>query len=157
MEPGAPAAAPVSWHMVLPGSELQALRVLAPDRMALLFSAACVRPLPAPLGQGDTTAFVSGVSWLLDGVKVAGVVDEAPSDEAFLGRLQEGSELIFAGQRQLTLPLPAPQGPKPLEAVWTLPVCLNLALARGERWQVSASVLRVRLASPLAPRGSLAC
>lgn len=146
-----------SWLMLLPGSELRALRRPEPggDRFELLFSAACVQAVPKPLGQGDVTGFVPDVSWLLSGVRVEGA---EPLDEAFMGRLRDGCELLLGGQRRAGLVLGPPCSGTPADGVWVWPqVGLHLLLAHGESWRVSASSLEVRLHGPLAPLASLAC
>nr|WP_315199619.1 hypothetical protein [uncultured Aquabacterium sp.] len=142
------------WRMSLAGSELRSIR-LGPgaEQAELLFSAAWVRPHPMPLGQGDLSAHLSGVRWVLSGVKLSGLGGLSGFGGANglcdrVGRLRDGSELRTPGRRLADVPLPSQ---------WPGPLTLTLVLPHGDVLEAQATGLSCLVEGGFDPMPSLAC
>lgn len=139
------------WRMSLAGSELRSIR-LGPgaEQAELLFSAAWVRPHPMPLGQGDLSAHLSGVRWVLSGVTLSGLsgLGGANGLGEPIGRLRAGSELRTPGRHLADVPLPSQ---------WPGPLSLTLVLPHGDVLEAQASGLSCLVDGGFDPMPSLAC
>jgi len=143
-----------AWRMSLSGSELRSIR-LGPgaEQAELLFSAAWVRPHPMPLGQGDLSAHLSGVRWVLSGVTLSGLSGLSGFGGANglcdrVGRLRDGSELRTPGRRLADVPLPSQ---------WPGPLTLTLVLPHGDVLEAQATGLSCLVDGDFDPMPSLAC
>lgn len=140
-----------AWRMSLSGSELRSIR-LGPgaEQAELLFSAAWVRPHPMPLGQGDLSAHLSGVRWVLSGVKLSGLGGFGGANGLCdrVGRLRDGSELRTPGRRLADVPLPSQ---------WPGPLTLTLVLPHGDVLEAQATGLSCLVDGGFDPMPSLAC
>lgn len=143
-----------AWRMSLAGSELRSIR-LGPgaEQAELLFSAAWVRPHPMPLGQGDLSAHLSGVRWVLSGVTLSGLSGFGGFCGANglcdrVGRLRDGSELRTPGRCLADVPLPSQ---------WPGPLTLTLVLPHGDVLEAQATGLSCLVDGDFDPMPSLAC
>lgn len=139
----APDAQP-QWRMSLAGSELARVAQEG-DELVLVFAVAQVRPAQSPrFGQGDNTAYVSGVVWRLQDVDCAQTVPGG-----LVGRLTD-SELWVYGEVRARLAFDLP-------GTVTGPLTLRLCTALGAVWTRQAQGLTVLLSDGSVPRPSLAC
>ncbi|MBH2016940.1 MAG: hypothetical protein I8H88_10675 [Burkholderiales bacterium] len=136
------------WRMSLAGSELRSIQ-LGPggEQAELLFSAAWVRPHPMPLGQGDLSAHLSGVRWVLSGVTLSGLGGANGLGEP-IGRLRDGSELRTQSRCLADVPLPSQ---------WPGPLSLTLVLPHGDVLEAQATGLSCLVDGDFDPMPSLAC